>query len=98
MKAEIIAKEGTLCHVRAFEGHPLAKCRLLDKVYLEGTGWRLVVMPLETAFGYTKGKRDTCREVIPCKAKRWIQKGLKFSPKPYAVDFDSLPILTNQRG
>lgn len=95
-----IAKLNTIVYVRAFEGYPLVRCTLKGVYYGTWSFGRkryFVIKPLETKHGYYKGVLDTCKAIIPASCCRWLQKGLKFAPKPFTVDFNSLPLFEKPR-
>ena len=88
------ATVNTICSVRAFEGYPLTRCTLKGKTWCDYYNkWLFVVKPLESRCGYIKGNLDTCQGIIPVACHRWLQKGLRFVPKPFNIDMDSLPVI-----
>lgn len=89
----IEAKAGSQVQILSFEGYPICKARLTgifwDSVF---NRWLYVVLPMETRKGYEAGTEDTAHRVMPCAAVRWLEKGMRFAPRPYKVATD-LPII-----
>lgn len=89
------AKKNTIVYVRNFSGHPLVRCTLKGVWYSNDGHMMYVIKPLETNHGYVANRLDTCYSVVPAVCCRWLNKGLRFAPKPFNIDHESLPVFEN---